>query len=633
MQVLGRRALVVCALAALFFSRGIALPQPVAAAQSAKQVFDYIYVIDTSGSMVGKGDGSPAVIMPKVKDAVAAQISGIENGATVVVMPFNQGVKSARTFVLNGPGDRSAAVEFVKALDANGSSTWIYRSLLDALDTAKTLASTGGSHTQTVLLYTDGLDNEPGRQHTFSAVAKQFGLQRGEADNLWLKYVTLGIEPPAADKQIISQTPGMELQTNPKGQVKTLRNVEVRPYLLDFGNMRSRSESAVTLRLSFDKGATGLPFAVSMNSDSLEKIGVLPVATVSSDKLTDSVVVVLKLENRASLDSAGDAKYEGLLTFRSDSGLQFVPPTLPFVFRVKDEPIVEIQPENRTDALPSFGTLKRTSSAVTPASKRWIVRWSSPKDGATVTLRAWPDAPNPSALSGDQLRLVTSSGKVGSTVSITPSDKWVELRLAPGGLAPEGKYGVRLIAAAQNATVVLTGAAASTPSGELSLPLDFTLPGIPMSPLKWLGIVSAALVLVLLLAFATFCAITGQGPERAWRDLAYMSGVKKPTFSMEQLVIREPKSEAGRSFPLEGRSEVLIGSGGEFLGELPESFRIKALWRQQRLRAQVVAVEGDVRHQQSGDSFDVPFASVDVAHGDTLHLGKYVIGFESGDIT
>jgi len=598
-----------------------------------KQVFDYIFVVDVTGSMMGQGSGNPAVIMPQVKTAIAEQIMSFDDGATVVIVSFSKGIKASKTFVLTDANARKEAVDYVSGLKANSTGTWIYSSMLEALKESKRIAADSpGNHMQTLLLFTDGQDNEPGKKHAFADVARAFSLQRGDTENLWFKYQTLGVDAPKADKEIIEDTDGMELIVNPKGKVLPFYNVEVRPYLLDFGNLRRVQESSATVRFGFAKQAAGLPFTVVVDDDELLALGVTPVIEPGSAELSEKLVLKLQLENAAAISEMDDRTFNGMIVFKSTEGLQFAPPQIPFTFRIRNEPVVSFAPEDQGSAKSDLGTLKRSRNDIAAESRRWLVRWSSPDTKSSVTMRVWPSDKNPSALGGDAVLLKTSSGQSGDSVAVTPEDKWVELVVKPGADAAEGTYEIPVYVSGEGVELEVTGGEMSAESpGQFEIATGFKLPKRPMALLTMLLIVLTVIAILLLIVFALFCAITGQWPARAWRDLLFMAGIKKPTFGYEdQLVVKEPAQDTGRCFSLDGRTQVLIGAQGEFLGESSVSFRVEAFWKQHHVRARAVSVEGEARYKQAGEGFDLPFAEQDLVGGDLIRIGNHLVQFESG---
>jgi Mg-chelatase subunit ChlD len=157
------------------------------AAEPTQESFDYLFVIDTSGSMVGKPAGSGnAVIFPQVKEALCSFIQSIESGATLAFLPFHRDVQARKEIVLSD-ASRAAACDYVKSLDATGQVTWVYYSLRTALKRAEELRQgASGPRVQTILLYTDGKDNGP-QDLTLEGILQHFKLQRAENEHLYLR--------------------------------------------------------------------------------------------------------------------------------------------------------------------------------------------------------------------------------------------------------------------------------------------------------------------------------------------------------------------------------------------------------------------------------------------------------------
>ena len=416
------------------------LSSPPDASAGSTPVYDYIFLIDTSGSMVGQGDGNPAVILPQVKKAIAESVNSLGDGANAVFLPFHQGVQTARakSFVLNGAADREAAVSYVNALVADGSMTWIWDSLNTALKRVAELRKDGRQHVQTILLFTDGLDNSP-LGVTLPDIVKQFGLLRSEGQNLWLKYVTLGVALPTDQANGISSTPGMEVIQNPKGQLKPFYTVEVRPLSLDFGNLAESDSATVDLKLNFPGQAAGLSYRVTGDVEQLSKQGVETVFKVGPAGLTEVQTVTLTLLNKQLMPNL-DAEYKGTLTLKSDDGLIFSPQDLPFTFRVKHIPVLSVMPALQSDQSLDFGELKLENGAFGPLHRRWNTQVSPAGGAETLILRAQPASGNPGEMQVESVKLATSSGHEGGQVELTSEDDWFELSLTPGASLTPGKY-------------------------------------------------------------------------------------------------------------------------------------------------------------------------------------------------
>ncbi|MDL2345924.1 vWA domain-containing protein, partial [Deinococcus sp. MIMF12] len=144
-----------------------------------------VFVLDTSGSMRGIGDGQ-ADIFNRVKAAVNAYVRS-ERPDRVELLTFDQGLRSRRGYSF--PADRARWNTDLAALRADGRNTYLYRSLGEGLAPLR-----AGGYVTTVLVLTDGTDNDPAGSWTAARALAAF-QGRGRLDTL--HYVALGTPLPA----------------------------------------------------------------------------------------------------------------------------------------------------------------------------------------------------------------------------------------------------------------------------------------------------------------------------------------------------------------------------------------------------------------------------------------------------
>ncbi|WP_102127791.1 vWA domain-containing protein [Deinococcus planocerae] len=170
-----------------------------------------VFILDTSGSMRGIGDGK-ADIFGRVKAAVNRYVRGARPDQ-VEVVTFDTGPRPARGYTL--PGEAARWNADLAALRADGRNTYLYRSVARALAplTARERYAT------TVFILTDGIDNDPdARQNPARALAAFRG--RGPLDTL--HYVALGTQIPAAARAALGASGYGDGLTVPVGQVPDL---------------------------------------------------------------------------------------------------------------------------------------------------------------------------------------------------------------------------------------------------------------------------------------------------------------------------------------------------------------------------------------------------------------------------
>lgn len=149
-----------------------------------------VFLLDTSGSMRGIGDGR-ANIFGQVKQSVLNYVKAAQPDQ-LEIMTFDSGIRTRRSYDL--PAAMPRFETDLSALSADGRNTHLYRSLEAAL---KPLQG-ADQYITNVYVMTDGIDNDRTRrvnaQQALSAFAK-----RGPLDSL--TYIALGTDIPkdAAD--------------------------------------------------------------------------------------------------------------------------------------------------------------------------------------------------------------------------------------------------------------------------------------------------------------------------------------------------------------------------------------------------------------------------------------------------
>ncbi|MDP2400798.1 MAG: VWA domain-containing protein, partial [Actinomycetota bacterium] len=128
--------------------------------------YQYFFLIDASGSMVGQPQGSGnAIIFPQVKENVIDLVGSLEPGTDVYIAPFHRGIQADEVLDIEvrSDEDKDALKRHVSGLNANGQVTWIYHSLASVFQIAENARKQdpGVRHVQTIYLFTDGKDNSP----------------------------------------------------------------------------------------------------------------------------------------------------------------------------------------------------------------------------------------------------------------------------------------------------------------------------------------------------------------------------------------------------------------------------------------------------------------------------------------
>lgn len=315
--------------------------------------YEYYFVVDSSGSMVGLPQGSGnAVIFPSVLENLSTTIKGFHQGTEVTVYTFDRGIQTEFSRLIGGDVDRTALIDHVNGLTAKGEVTWIYQSLLSVLDKVKTVceSDTSVTHVPIIYLYTDGQDNSPAGA-SLDDLINAFKLRRAETKDLWLYFVTLGFklnpEPPATDGITVTVVPKPEPisdGTTTPPTVPPLYEVQVtRPSKVDFGNMREAHEATREVEISYPVELEGVAFKVTADSPDMSRRGAyvelktptfaLKSDSVSGDVHTMKLQLAATIANSASIMDSGPWAYEGTISLECTDGSKRVnvrPGPIPF---------------------------------------------------------------------------------------------------------------------------------------------------------------------------------------------------------------------------------------------------------------------------------------------------------------
>lgn len=147
----------VIAVAVAFLS--IALP---GRAQTRRGAVDWIFLVDTSSSMRGKGAGSKD-IFDDVKRSIGTFIAEASEGDTVSIFTFDRGVRMHSAMEIKGTA-REDLRAIVQGLEAEGKRTHLGAAIAAGLDRAAALRAHNSDPTRvrSIVLFTDGKEDVRG---------------------------------------------------------------------------------------------------------------------------------------------------------------------------------------------------------------------------------------------------------------------------------------------------------------------------------------------------------------------------------------------------------------------------------------------------------------------------------------
>lgn len=157
---------------------------------SCSQATDYIYLVDTSGSMI-KGE-----TLKKVQESVPELVQNAQEDDRVSVLPFDEKVHPGKSFLIETEADRQAVVEYVRSLKPSGQSTDM-ATMLRTLQ-SETARLTAEDKRVVVVLLTDGRDDPAQRRKKFEL--SEIRDEEATGNNPYIYYVNLArLQDPALE--------------------------------------------------------------------------------------------------------------------------------------------------------------------------------------------------------------------------------------------------------------------------------------------------------------------------------------------------------------------------------------------------------------------------------------------------
>lgn len=555
---------------------------PRASASDKPVRYEYVLLIDTSGSMSGLGPGHPHDIFPRVQSEVSRFIGSLDLGNSVVYLyPFSGGLGKASVVSLRTAADKVAAERRVGRLVANGATTAIYDSLGRVLLQLQRVrrAAPGVTHVQTILLFTDGRDTST--RTSLGQIVAQFRLARGENPYLFLKYVTLGTKADPA----WSKVDGVDVSTNPPGSLPALTSVRVRPTLLDFGSLQKSSTSTRIVEIDFDKSLAGKSITLTASSSAVESAGGLVSVSPSTLRLSGAVgpsgslvmrqALTLSVDNRASLSQT--SAYAGRIALGLPNGglVTFSPPALQFGFTLAASPQVTLVAASGSLTAP-LGSLDpyQGSSTTAQATKtiRALFNNSAEQADTFVTVRlVHRTGPQSNAV-----QLLDANGQPTTEVKLAPGSAECSVRVTIARGQPAGAYDYALTCEPSGAQ--LAGIQVDGQTGVGLVPIDFKVPPAPKPPapawqvaLKWAIWALLAVLVIAVVAFVALCVVTGTGPSVLAGLLLRKTN---PKFLDARVEVASPP-DAAAQFDLTDTKGMDIGPDRPGLATMPFSLRFR----------------------------------------------------------
>jgi len=602
-------------------------------------VYDYVFVLDTSGSMVGKPEGSGhAVIFPKVKANINKFLENIAIGSNVFIVTFDEGVRSTKHFHIRTEKDIVSAQKYINNLKAVGQNTWIYRSLIKVMDLIYSFKiDQGKKHIQVIYLYTDGLDNDRSGKYTMKDIVETFNLKKGEHD--WLYYCTLGVKLPEKDRITLNRAESVTLIEEEKGEIRPLIQIEPKIVYLDFGNLLNKEESEIYEIFKIHNQEMLAPdFELQIDYDfpGLQNIGAFAEIAPKNFHPLDKIVFKLSLVNRQILERHHGV-YEGALKFISPvPNVLITPNTIKIRFSYENEKIIQILPAEGNRLPINFGKFclqKNTEPLVLEKSIAFKFNEEAFRKKSRVKVWLTFSHNNPDNLEyGKNILLEEDRDKEGFVIVSPPNDR-IKLKAVLGRELKPGTYSGRLNFQGDNITIKGKNIKHDVTSG---LPYYFvnwkfiiSKPPIPLW--KKILLVVLLLIIVAVVSFIIYSKVTGIGLKSL---ILYLRPPVIPEGTLLSCIKLDDDSSKSVSYDISGKNEVSIGNNTELLSDSEDSLTIRAAREGQEVYLEVVDVNGDamiIEYAGNGEEREL-FPGMKIVDGDRIKIDKYEITLSSPEI-
>jgi hypothetical protein len=184
---------------------------------------DWIFMIDTSGTMLGKGKAKGKNIFADVKQSIYGFLDAqVRVGDSVQLIPFDTESRSAPPTFIGSESDKQYVRRAVESMPAKGRYTYIgdaVQTVRNIIIERRTGASKGGARKYAAIIFTDGIDEPP------PTAKDQIDLSQAlagyPADDALFYFVNLGDTSDKNDLyRVMSKDPRLRdhIENSPNGE-------------------------------------------------------------------------------------------------------------------------------------------------------------------------------------------------------------------------------------------------------------------------------------------------------------------------------------------------------------------------------------------------------------------------------
>ena len=225
-------------------------------AQGAQEiVYDYVFLIDTSGSM---NDGTPS-LFNQVITVASDFIDQLPNGSNLSIISFDTTIKEFGRWQNLSSLSRESIVQSLSELRANGNYTAMWDAVCAGVSEMEAMNDGDGTHIQLLISYTDGQDNIS--KNSPGACLDRYLLLQKNGYTYWIYNSLNNIAIPTELLELQANL-GINRSNNPT----PIRVAQFQPFILNMGNLLANQagpkQGCMVFWLS-DPSIAGIPIAFS----------------------------------------------------------------------------------------------------------------------------------------------------------------------------------------------------------------------------------------------------------------------------------------------------------------------------------------------------------------------------------
>ncbi|HBO34767.1 MAG TPA: hypothetical protein DD636_08575 [Anaerolineaceae bacterium] len=218
-------------------------------------VYDYVFLIDTSGSM---NEGTPP-LFGQVITVASDFINQLPNGSNLTIITFDTLIKEFGRWKNLTSLTKDSIVQSLSELRANGNYTAMWDAVCAGVSEMEAMNDGNNTHIQLLISYTDGEDNVS--SNAPGACLERYLLLQKNGYTYWI-YNSLNNIPVPSELLELQENLGINRSSNPT----PIRVAQFQPFLLNMGNLLagpSEPKQGCMVYWLSDPSITGMPISFS----------------------------------------------------------------------------------------------------------------------------------------------------------------------------------------------------------------------------------------------------------------------------------------------------------------------------------------------------------------------------------